>query len=286
MRALISLCVFSFGCASSLDPIADVSIDDSGVTNPVVDQGNDSGDPGPGTNQAPVANAGPDLVGTVPEEIELNGELSSDPDGDILNYQWVLLEAPSDSAAFLINERRVRSSFYADRDGTYVVELTVDDGFLSSTDEVEVQVAVPNEGPIANAGPDQTVDVGDQVMLNGANSYDPDGDQLKFQWTIASQPAGSYAVLSDRTSPVPTFSADVAGAYIIELRVTDDIEPSNPDQVRVIAQSPGTGGGCDNMSCAAAERVAGRTLSVGNAASSVGFLLLPLIVVWARRRER
>lgn len=279
MRALISLCVFSLGCSTTIDQ-PDVGVTDSGRTQPVVDvdpTGADTGGTNVGGNRQPEADAGPDLTGTVPEEIVLDGSFSSDPDGDILNYEWTLLEAPSDSAAFLINERRVSSSFYADRDGRYVVELKVDDGFLSDTDQVEVIVAVPNEGPIANAGPDQTVDVGDQVMLNGSNSYDPDGDQLKYQWTLVSSPAGSSAVLSDRTSPVPTFTADVSGAYIAELRVTDDITNSSPDQMRVIAQTAGSNdGGC--LSCAA-------QYSAGNAASSVGFLFLPVLVVWARRRR-
>ena len=292
MRSMFSLSLFGAlcfgaGCSNSIR-LQDQPFD-SGVDTPSpvdvgtnLDSGDDSVTSAGGINQAPVADAGLDIEGVVPEEIVLDGSGSMDPDGDILNYTWELLEVPPDSAAFLINESRVDASFYADRAGTYIAELTVDDNDLSSTDQVEILVAAPNEGPVANAGPDQTVAVGDRVVLNGASSYDPDGDNLVFQWTMVSSPTGSAAALDDRNSAVPAFTADLAGAYVAELRVSDSVDISNVDQVRVIAQ--GAGGGTDGcLSCAARE--AGR-ISSGNAAGALGMALLPLLVVWVRRRQR
>jgi len=42
------------------------------------------------------------------------------------------------------------------------------------SDTVNVSLPVPNEPPVADAGPNQTVNEGATVMLNGSNSSDPD----------------------------------------------------------------------------------------------------------------
>lgn len=58
--------------------------------------------------------------------------------------------------------------------------------------------------PIANAGPDQAVDSGDQVQLDGSGSSGSSGGTLTYQWT---QTQGPEVTLSDSTSVNPTFTA-------------------------------------------------------------------------------
>ena len=58
--------------------------------------------------------------------------------------------------------------------------------------------------PIANAGPDQTIDSGDLVRLDGSGSSDPQGSTLTYLWT---QTDGSPVSLSDSTAANPTFTA-------------------------------------------------------------------------------
>ena len=299
MRNLFSLSLFAalslqVGCANSIrlqdQPVdsgtQSVEPDGNGGDAPLDDSGVEEPTSGGGENRAPLADAGPDLEGNVPQEIELDGSASSDPDGDILNYFWELVERPADSSAFLINETRSNASFYADRDGVYIARLTVDDNDLSSSDEVEINVAAPNEGPVANAGQDRTVTVGTRVVLDGTNSYDPDGvkaEDLTYQWTLVSRPTGSAAALDDRNSPVPAITVDVVGAYVVDLRVSDGVDISTVDQVRIIAQSANNGNdGC--LSCAATEL--DRRFDQGNAAAAVGFALLPVFLIVALRRRR
>ena len=89
--------------------------------------------------------------------------------------------------------------------------------------------------PVAQAGPDQTVFVGDTVTLDGSASADVDGDSLSFGWAFANVPEGSAAVLSDGSAESPTFTPDLAGTYEVRLIVNDGEIDSPADQVVITA---------------------------------------------------
>ena len=78
-----------------------------------------------------------------------------------------------------------------------------------------------NSSPVAAAGINQTISVGETVSLDGTGSADPDGDLLSFQWAIQSQPNGSTAAISNADRPDPLFTPDRNGNYVIQLVVTD-----------------------------------------------------------------
>jgi len=66
----------------------------------------------------------------------------------------------------------------------------------------------------------------------GEESFDEDGDQLTFQWTLEE---GAEAVaLDDATSETPRFTASTQGEYVFSLQVFDGIALSAPDRVQVI----------------------------------------------------
>ncbi len=92
-----------------------------------------------------------------------------------------------------------------------------------------------NQQPTANAGADQSVQVGDTVALSGAASSDADGDTLGYSWSFVSRPSGSASVLSSATSLSASFVADVAGSYLVALVVNDGALSSTSDSVLVTA---------------------------------------------------
>jgi len=96
-----------------------------------------------------------------------------------------------------------------------------------------VDVTTGNSAPVADAGPAQTVLVGDTVTLDGSASSDVDGDPLSFSWSLTTVPVGSAAVV-DATDPVhPTFVADLPGTYVAQLIVNDGLTDSVPDTVTI-----------------------------------------------------
>lgn len=89
----------------------------------------------------------------------------------------------------------------------------------------------PNEAPVAEAGPDQTVHVQNQVVLDGSASADPDGNALSYAWSAA----------VDNPAPVMTppaavrfaFVPTAPGTYRFYLSVSDEEGETSADSVLV-----------------------------------------------------
>ena len=124
------------------------------------------------------------------------------------------------------------TTFTVDRAGDYTAQLIVNDGTLSS-DPNTVMISTVNVAPVADAGPDQTVAVNVLVILGGSGSSDANGDPLTYSWSITSTPFGSAAALSSLTSVSTTFTADLAGTYVVQLIVNDGTVDSAPKTVTI-----------------------------------------------------
>ena len=187
-------------------------------------------------NTTPVANAGPDQTVQVGATVTLNGSGSNDVDGNPLTYQWAFVTVPTGSTAKLSSPTIVMPTFVADMAGQYVVKLLVNDGKVTSTqDTVTITTTGGNTAPVANAGPDQSVQAGATVTLNGSGSTDADQNTLTYDWSFVSIPSGSAATLSNPTAAEPTFVADKAGQYVVQLIVNDGTVNSTPDTVTIAA---------------------------------------------------
>jgi len=90
-----------------------------------------------------------------------------------------------------------------------------------------------NQEPVANAGPDQTVDELTPVTLDGTGSTDADGHPLTYSWI---QIGGTNVTLSNSTAAEPTFTAPLVSSTEVltfQLIVNDDIEDGAADTVDV-----------------------------------------------------
>jgi len=109
-------------------------------------------------------------------------------------------------------------------------------GFWSGTQVPAIEAALAaNTPPVANAGPDQEVEVGEVVTLDGSGSFDINGDSITYTWTLTSKPESSTATLTGATTVSPTFTADLAGTYVATLVVNDGTTNSAPDTVEIEA---------------------------------------------------
>ncbi|MFA6109846.1 MAG: SUMF1/EgtB/PvdO family nonheme iron enzyme [Candidatus Latescibacterota bacterium] len=87
--------------------------------------------------------------------------------------------------------------------------------------------------PVANAGPDQDVEVGATVRLDASGSRGHGEDPLTYEWT-----ASTGAALAAATTPTPTFAATVIGVYRFVLVVRDAEGTSASDTTRVTVHAP------------------------------------------------
>ncbi|MBW6512921.1 MAG: PKD domain-containing protein [Desulfuromonadaceae bacterium] len=83
-------------------------------------------------NATPVANAGADQNVVTNSTVSLYGSGSSDADGDLLSYQWTFVSIPPGSIASLSDSTAPTPTFVADLDGSYVLNLIVNDGTVDS----------------------------------------------------------------------------------------------------------------------------------------------------------
>jgi hypothetical protein len=198
-------------------------------------------------NQPPVANAGKDQNVITGQGVTLDGSDSFDPEGKMITYLWTFKEVPFGSnvndSSLSPNATDAKPTFIPDVDGTYRLWLVVNDGELDSDpDEVLINAKTPNVAPNANAGPDQTVFVGQLVFLDGSKSNDPDnGPQpLSYLWSFIEIPPQSYLKNEDisfRNQDLARFTPDVEGTYRVELKVSDG-DLTSYDDVMIFATMP------------------------------------------------
>ena len=157
---------------------------------------------------APVANAGPDQTVGVGEEVTFDGSGSYAKKGTLVSYEWVFGDGGTGSG--MITTHTYSSA------GTYTAALTVtDSGGKSDTDTAIITVTSGgNTPPIADAGPDQAVDDGQEVTFDGSGSYDADGTITSYDWDFGDGDNAAGMIVTH------TYSS--AGTYTATLTVTDD----------------------------------------------------------------
>lgn len=66
------------------------------------------------------------------------------------------------------------------------------------------------------------VGAGTPVFVDGSETYDPEGDDFTFQWSVAERPAGSVAAVLGQGQPLVRTTPDLVGRYVVRLRATDE----------------------------------------------------------------
>ena len=166
----------------------------------------------PQVNQSPTASVSASVTsGEAPLDVNFDGTLSNDPDGNIAGYAWDFGDGATGSGSVAYH---TFPTF-----GVFNVVLTVIDNDGASAQTTVVISATPptqtNELPSADISDGAFEGPGPfLVSFNGSGSNDPDGQITVYSWDFGDGNTGS-GVLAQHTFTEP-------GVYTTTLTVTDN----------------------------------------------------------------
>ena len=198
---------------------------------------------------ATVADAGDDQRVYENRTVTLDGTGSMDSDGTIHSYLWTQTSGPT---VILSDMSSANPTFTAPSVASDPVILTFllaveDNEGLVAYDDIALTVYPDAEAPIADAGPDQSVDEGTPVILDGSGSSDSDDGIKSYLWE---QEDGVGVVLSSTSAVKPEFEAPKISEKTVTLNFKLTVEDYNgkkhADSVAITVnnKSSNDGGSC------------------------------------------
>ncbi|MCA0397413.1 MAG: T9SS type A sorting domain-containing protein [Bacteroidetes bacterium] len=198
-------------------------------------------------NAAPTANAGNNIIITLPASIANFSGSGTDTDGSIRSYAWFQVSGPNTARFGASNAASTSVSGLAQ--GIYVFRLTVtDDDGATATDDITVTVnaaaqttdsntttpptvaPVANNAPSVNAGDNRSITLPTNSVTLTGTATDSDGSISKWAWTLVS---GTGGTINPSNTATTTVSGLSAGTYTFRLTVTDDDGATAYDDVTI-----------------------------------------------------
>jgi len=170
------------------------------------------------------------VVDTTPPSIDAHGDVTvqaTSAAGAIVNYTSPASHDLVDGAGVASCGPASGAQFAL---GDTTVHCSATDAHGNSANSQFV-VHVVNQPPVADAGPDKTVIVGEAVTFDGSASHDADGTIASYAWNFGDNTTGSGAVVTK------TYAA--AGVRSVVLTVTDNAGASATDSATATVLTPG-----------------------------------------------
>lgn len=191
-----------------------------------------------GSNQTPVANAGPNVTIHLPTNAATIRGSGSDKDGSIASYAWT---KRSGGRATLNGASTPNLKVSNLEEGTYVFRLTVKDNKgATKYDDMALYVKAGtgrtgNEVPSANAGADRVVKLPVSTYTVSGSAQDTDGSVSSYKWT---QISGPYTSMSNTNSANLRVNSPSSGTRVFRLTVTDNNGATSHDDVKITFNYP------------------------------------------------
>jgi outer membrane protein assembly factor BamB len=176
-------------------------------------------------NQPPVAVLTADpLLGDIPMVVQFDASASSDPDGEIVKYEWDWDGMQNgwewhDSGA----TATVEHTFEEIAEYSTVVRVTDNEGALDLA-SVQIMATAPgNDPPVAMLVADPiSGNAPLMVSFDASGSFDVDGEIVKYEWDWDGD--GEFSA-EEHTGDTPTASHEYdAGSYTAWVQVTDELD--------------------------------------------------------------
>ena len=154
-------------------------------------------DNAPTEKKLPVANAGEFRAVPPSQLVRLYGTADKGDYNGQFSYKWSFISGPDGSNindSDLMKAETRNPHFTPDIEGNYEFQFVVNVGQnakATATNSIILQVTSENLPPVVTVTEEQEGNVNSEVVLDGAGTVDPNGDELTFTWSVTSKPEGS-----------------------------------------------------------------------------------------------
>ncbi|MCP4000511.1 MAG: DUF1566 domain-containing protein [Gammaproteobacteria bacterium] len=171
-------------------------------------------------DNVPVARAGANQVVATGAPAALDGTNSYAAEGSLVAYEW------REGAVVLSTASSFSKSDFSV--GAHTIDLTVTDSRgATATDSVVITIQDP---PVADPGEPQTVEAGNDVILDASDSMPIEGTIVSYEWFLGG--------VSQGTGPIITVPDLAVGTHIIELIVVDSQGVAGSSTVEITIEPP------------------------------------------------
>ncbi|XP_043995425.1 dyslexia-associated protein KIAA0319-like protein [Gambusia affinis] len=193
--------------------------------------------PEPRVNKPPVAMVSPKYqeISLPTSSTVIDGSQSTDDD-KVVTWHWEEVKGPLREEKVSANTPILTLTNLVPGNYTFSLTVTDSDGATDSTQaNLSVNKATDYK-PVANAGPNQAIQLPrNSITLYGNQSTD-DHDNLSYEWSLSPESKDKVVEMQGVRTPILQLSAMQEGDYTFQLTVTDSAGQQDTSKVTVIVQ--------------------------------------------------
>ncbi|XP_023284859.1 dyslexia-associated protein KIAA0319-like protein homolog [Seriola lalandi dorsalis] len=193
--------------------------------------------PEPRVNKPPVAIVSPKFQGiSLPtSSTVIDGSQSTDDD-KVVAWLWEEVKGPLREEKVSADTPVLTLTSLVPGNYTFSLTVTDSDGATNSTQATLCVNKAKDYRPVANAGPNQVIQLPhNSITLYGNQSTD-DHDSLSYEWSLSPESKDKVVEMQGVRTPILQLSAMQEGDYTFQLTVTDSAGQQDTTKVTVIVQ--------------------------------------------------
>ncbi|KAL3984092.1 prolyl 4-hydroxylase [Sarotherodon galilaeus] len=193
--------------------------------------------PEPRVNKPPVAVVSPKFqeISLPTSSTVIDGSQSTDDD-KVVAWHWEEVKGPLREEKVSADTPVLTLTSLVPGNYTFSLTVTDSDGAINSTQATLSVNKAKDYRPVANAGPNQVIQLPrNSITLYGNQSAD-DHDSLSYEWSLSPESKDKVVEMQGVRTPILQLSAMQEGDYTFQLTVTDSAGQQDTSQVTVIVQ--------------------------------------------------
>ncbi|XP_032391205.1 dyslexia-associated protein KIAA0319-like protein isoform X1 [Etheostoma spectabile] len=193
--------------------------------------------PEPRVNKHPVAVVSPKFqeISLPTSSTVIDGSQSTDDD-KVVAWHWEEVKGPLREEKVSADTPVLTLTNLVPGNYTFNLTVTDSDGATNSTQATLTVNKAKDYRPVANAGPNQVIQLPrNSITLYGNQSTD-DHDSLSYEWSLSTESKDKVVEMQGVRTPILQLSAMQEGDYTFQLTVTDSAGQQETAQVTVFVQ--------------------------------------------------